>query len=65
MPHTILPRARREETGATLIIVTLSLVAMLSVMVLAVDVGSILFIRRAMVNAADAAALAAAQSCAK
>jgi hypothetical protein len=51
------------ESGAVLIIVTLSLLAMFGMMVLVVDVGSLLFARRALVNSADAAALAAAQSC--
>jgi hypothetical protein len=54
---------RHGEEGATLVIVTLSLMAMFGMMVLVVDVGSLLFTRRALVNAADAAALAAAQSC--
>ncbi|HET9250282.1 MAG TPA: pilus assembly protein TadG-related protein [Actinomycetota bacterium] len=51
------------EAGATLIIVVLSLLALFGMMVLVVDVGSLLYARRALVNAADAAALAAAQSC--
>jgi hypothetical protein len=58
-------RARDDERGATLIIVTLSLLALFGMMILVVDVGSLLFTRRAIVNAADAAALAAAQSCGK
>jgi Flp pilus assembly protein TadG len=57
------PRTRRSEDGAVLIIVVLSLFAMFGMMVLVVDVGSLLFARRELVNAADAAALAAAQSC--
>ena len=56
-------RAPSGEDGAVLIIVTLSLLALFGMMVLVVDVGSLLYARRAMVNAADAAALAAAQSC--
>jgi Flp pilus assembly protein TadG len=55
---------RNEEHGATAVIVTLSLVALLGLIVLTVDVGQLLFKRRSMVNASDAAALAAAQSCA-
>ena len=51
------------ENGAVLIIVVLSLLAMFGMMVLVVDVGSLLYARRALVNSADAAALAAAQSC--
>ncbi len=58
-------RTPHDESGATLIIVTLSLLAMFGMMVLVVDVGSVLSVRRALVNAADASALAAAQSCSK
>ena len=53
-----------DERGATVVIVVLSLVAMFAMMVLTIDVGGLLFKRRAMVNSADAAALAAAQACA-
>jgi len=55
--------APNGENGATLVIVTLSLLALFGMMVLVVDVGSLLYARRALVNSADAAALAAAQSC--
>jgi hypothetical protein len=60
------PRFRTHdgERGATAVIVVISLFAMLGLIVLTVDVGQLLFRRRAMVNASDAAALAAAQSCA-
>ncbi|HEX6844772.1 MAG TPA: pilus assembly protein TadG-related protein [Actinomycetota bacterium] len=54
-----------REDGAVLVIVVLSLVALIGMLVLVVDVGSVLFARRQLVNGADAAALAAAQSCAK
>lgn len=58
-------RARRDdERGATAVIVTLTLIALLGMIILTVDVGQLLYKRRAMVNASDAAALAAAQSCA-
>jgi hypothetical protein len=60
------PKHRRDphgEDGATLIIILLSLMALFGMMVLVVDVGSVLYVRRALVNGADAAALAAAQSC--
>jgi Putative Flp pilus-assembly TadE/G-like len=63
MRHRIFRRAAGNEEGAVLVIVTLSLIALFGMMVLVVDVGSLLFTRRALVNAADAAALAAAQSC--
>ena len=42
----------------------LTLIALCGVIVLTVDVGQLLYKRRAMVNASDAAALSAAQSCA-
>lgn len=63
MRQRIFRRPAGDEEGAVLVIVTLSLIALFGMMVLVVDVGSLLFTRRAMVNAADAAALAAAQSC--
>ena len=56
-------RLRRDD-GATAVIVILTLVALLGMIILTVDVGQLLYKRRAMVNASDAAALAAAQSCA-
>ena len=59
-----LPPAGDNERGATAVIVALSLIAIFGLIVLTVDVGQLLFKRRAMVNASDAAALAAAQSCA-
>lgn len=55
--------ARESERGAVAIIVTLCLVAIMAMLMLTLDVGTLLLSRRAMVNAADAAALAAAQSC--
>lgn len=54
-----------REDGVTIVIVALSLVAIFGMVVLVVDVGGLLLKRRAMVNGADAAALAAAQECAK
>ena len=56
-------RTPRGEEGATLVILVLVLVALFGVIVLVVDVGGLLWARRGMVNASDAAALAAAQSC--
>ncbi len=55
---------RDDERGATAVIVVLSLLALFGLIVLTVDVGQLLFQRRGMVNASDAAALAAAQTCA-
>jgi Putative Flp pilus-assembly TadE/G-like len=56
-------RTPHGEGGATLVIVVLVLLALFGMIVLVVDVGGLLWARRAMVNASDAAALAAAQSC--
>jgi Flp pilus assembly protein TadG len=55
--------AVQGEQGATAVIVVLSLFALFGMIVLVVDVGGLLWARRGMVNASDAAALAAAQSC--
>jgi Flp pilus assembly protein TadG len=55
--------ALESERGAVAVIVTLCLVAIMAMLVLTMDVGTLLLTRRSMVNAADAAALAAAQSC--
>ena len=63
MRTRILNRLRRDEEGAVLAIVVLSLIAIFGMAVLTVDVGGLMTARRAMVNGADAAALAAAQSC--
>ncbi len=63
MRVTIRGRLQDEERGATLVIVALSLIAIFAMVILTVDVGGLLLKRRAMVNASDAAALAAAQSC--
>ena len=52
--------AIHEWTGLTV----LALIAIMGMLVLTIDVGGLLLKRRAMVNASDAAALAAAQSCA-
>ena len=60
-------RARGDgegERGAVAVFVAISLIAIIAFAVLTVDVGGLLYRRRAMVNASDAAALAAAQSCA-
>lgn len=57
-------RARSEERGAVLVIVTVSLFAMLALTVLVFDLGHVVEVKRDMVNASDAAALAAAQKCA-
>ncbi len=56
------PVRLREERGAVLPIVVLSLIAIFGMVVLTVDVGGALSKRRSMVNGSDSAALAAAQS---
>ena len=61
-------RRRRDfsdESGVTIVIVTMALMAICGMLVLVVDVGGLLNLRRKMVTAADSAALAAAQSCAE
>jgi Flp pilus assembly protein TadG len=59
-----LHRIRDEERGAVLMIVALLLLALIGMLVLVFDLGRVVAIRRDQVNAADAAALAAAQQCA-
>jgi hypothetical protein len=61
----VLRRANRDERGATLAIVAIALVAILGMVVLTVDLGALLVKRRGMVNANDAAALAAAETFAR
>jgi len=56
-------RLHSDESGVTMVIVALCLIALIGMLVLVVDVGGLLWNRRAMVNASDAAALAAAKSC--
>ncbi len=53
----------RGDRGAILVIVALSMTAVLGMLALALDLGNMVARRRALVQAADAAALAAAQSC--
>jgi hypothetical protein len=55
----------RDEDGAAAALVALSLAAILGMLVLVVDLGGMLTLRRRMVGAADSAALATAQSCAR
>src|SRR4029453_8337784 len=57
-------RLRDEDDGVTLVIVVLTLIAMMGMLVLVVDVGGLLWKRRELVNAPDAAALSAAHTCA-
>jgi Flp pilus assembly protein TadG len=53
------------ERGAVAVIFAISLIAIMAIAVLTIDAGNLFFKRRAMVNGADAAALAAAQACAR
>lgn len=53
-------RICKEESGAILTVTALSLVLFLSILGFGVDVGHLLFVKRSMQNAVDAAALAAA-----
>ena len=62
MRELITRRLHRDESGVTLVIVALCLIALFGMLVLVVDVGGLLLNRREMVNASDAAALAAAKS---
>jgi Putative Flp pilus-assembly TadE/G-like len=54
-----------NQRGAAVALVAISLVAVMGMVVLVVDVGGLLTLRRRMVAASDAAALSAAQSCAR
>jgi len=57
-------RLHHEEEGVTAIIVALCLIALFGMLVLVVDVGGLLYKRRELVSGSDAAALAAAKTCA-
>src|SRR3954452_12806335 len=63
MRKLILRRLHGDQSGVTMIIVALCLIALFGMIVLVVDVGGLLWNRREMVNASDAAALSAAQTC--
>ena len=58
-----LARLRHDEEGAVLAMVGLSLLALLGMLVLTFDLGRGVAIKRNMVSAADAGALAAAREC--
>ena len=57
-------RLHHDEEGVTAIIVALCLISLVGMLVLVVDVGGLLYRRREMVTGSDAAALAAAKTCA-
>jgi Flp pilus assembly protein TadG len=58
-----LARLRDEEQGAVLAMVAISLIVLLGMLVLTFDLGHGVALKRNMVNAADAGALAAAREC--
>ena len=58
-----LARLRDEEQGAVLAIVAISLIVLVGMLVLTFDLGRGVALKRNMVNAADAGALAAAREC--
>jgi len=58
-----LARLRDEEQGAVLAMVAISLIVLIGMAVLTFDLGHGVALKRNMVNAADAAALAAAREC--
>lgn len=58
-------RVKRDERGATAVVVALLIVALIAMAALAVDLGAAWADRKQVQNGADAAALAVAQQCAK
>lgn len=57
-------RLRRDDSGAVLMIVAVTLFVLIGMLVLTVDLGRAVAVKREMVTGTDAAALAAAQQCA-
>ena len=57
----LLTRYLREERGSALVLVTVAMVILLGTSALAFDYGRLVLKKRTLANAADAAALAAAQ----
>ena len=55
----------RDEDGATLVMVAISLVMLLGFTAIVIDVGNLMWERRSLQNSADAAALAVAEDCVK
>ena len=60
-----LPSVHRDQRGAVLMIVAISLVVLIGMLVLTADLGRMVASRRDFVRASDAASLAAAQQCAE
>jgi hypothetical protein len=61
---TLRSRFHNDEGGTVVLMVALSLVALIGMLVLTFDLGSLVARKRTMVTASDSAALAAARSCA-
>ena len=59
-----LRRLHREESGAVLMIVAITMLVLVGMLVLTVDLGRMVAVKREMVAGTDAAVLAAAQQCA-
>ena len=59
--HSVGRRLYRDENGAVAVIIAISIVALLGLMTLAVDVGSLVYAERTLQATADVAALAGAQ----
>lgn len=64
MRSLIRSRIRRDDAGATIVLVGIMMVVLLGMGALVVDVGQLYVERRELQNGADAAALAVAQDCA-
>jgi Flp pilus assembly protein TadG len=62
--RSTIDRLRREESGAALMVVAVCLIVLMGMLVLVVDLGRAVAIKRQMVNGSDGAVLAAAQQCA-
>jgi Flp pilus assembly protein TadG len=57
-------RLRVDEGGVVAVVVAICMIVLMGMLVLTVDLGRTVSIRRDMVNASDAAVLAAARTCA-
>jgi hypothetical protein len=64
MRSLIRARIRRDDAGATIVLVSIMMVVLLGMGALVIDVGQLYAERRELQNGADAAALAVAQDCA-
>ena len=62
--HRTMTRLHRDDSGAVLMVVAVTLLVLIGMLVLTVDLGRMIAVKREMVAGTDAAALAAAQQCA-